>query len=168
MNYILIKKLSDLLALIDAPLFLLGQKSLIDEETYQNMWAISFSDKLIQKLTAEDLATFISQLLEKRTLQVSAMNQMTPVTFYLWFDKQALQLRFNIISGDIVALPFTCKFNLISSFQPILQDVIATGRIVATKGDLIQFIDFDDVDDASEAEYVLDVYRRVLHPSEQL
>jgi hypothetical protein len=44
----------------------------------------------------------------------------------MWFDQQALQLRFNVISGDVKSLPFACKVRLRNTPESILNNFINT------------------------------------------
>jgi len=86
-------------------------------------------------------------------------------TFYLWFDKQALQLRFNIVSGSNVSLPFGCKINRVHSPEFILKDFISTTHEIAAHGETIEFLEpGEDLDDDNgQQEYTLDVYVEILN-----
>ena len=57
----------------------------------------------------------------------------------MWLDQQALQLRFNIITGDIKSLSFSCKVSLINSYEPILNNFINTIREIAQCGEQVEF-----------------------------
>jgi len=163
MNHIIINKLSDLQNVLGESIYISGHQSLVEEETYNNMWALTFGDKLIKELEVEDLEKFLSELLKKRRLQLASIDAKAIATFYLWFDEQALQLRFNFISGENVVLPFGCKVNLLNSPEPIFNDLITTIRQVTIEGDVVEFFDpSKDFDDEIEEEYVLDLYVKVL------
>lgn len=163
MNYITINKLSDLKNILEESIYISGNQSLIEEETDHNMWALTFSDTLIKKLEVKDLEKFLSELLKKRSLQVTSIDPKLIATFYLWFDKQALQLRFNLISDENVTLPFDCKLNLSSSPEPIFNDLIAIGRQVAIEGDIVEFFEpSQDFNDKTEEEYMLNVYVQII------
>ena len=165
MNYIHINNITDLSKILEEPIFLTGDRSLIKEEISHNMWVLSFSDNLINRLEVQDLEEFLSQLLKKRTVQLMQLYQNQSATFYFWFDKQASQLRFNIISGSNAPLPFGCKLILLDSPESILKDFISTSREYAINGDVIEFFDSSDdlENDNDEPEYVLDVYVRAIH-----
>ena len=165
MNHITINNLSDLQQVIEDSIFISGNSYLIEEETQNNMWALTFGDKLIKKLELKNLTEFLSELLKKRNFQLNSLDPKIPATFYLWFDKQASQLRFNLISGENVILPFGCKLNLLDSPEPIFNDFITTTFKFATEGDVVEFFDpSEDFDDATEEEYVLNVYVKKINP----
>lgn len=161
MNHIIINKLTDLQKVIEKPFYISGQQSLVTEETYNNMWALTFSKKLIKKIEIKDLETFLLALLKNRVSQLFSIDAKLRATFYLWFDKQALQLRFNIISIDTIALLFGCKLNILHSPESILSDFIKTTRHIAIEGEYIEFFNHaEDIDDKAEEEYTLDVYTK--------
>ncbi len=163
MNHITINKLTDLQNVLEASIYISGSKSLVEEETDNNMWMLTFSDKLIKKLEIKDLENFLLELLKKRSFQLALIDPKTIATFYLWFDKQALQLRFNLISGENVVLPFSCKLNLLTSPESIFNDLITTIRRVDVEGDVVEFFEpSEDFDDVPQEEYVLDLYFKIL------
>jgi hypothetical protein len=166
MNYIEINTVLDLQKVIEAPIYISGQEFLLDEEIDINMWAMAFNSDLVQRITTEVLILFLSELLQKRRCQIVQISNIK-VLFYMWFDKQALQLRFNLISGaNGSSLPFGCKINILDSPNSIFESFIAVARHVAVEGDDIEFIDHDDdMSDENEFEgYVLDVYVKVINP----
>lgn len=164
MNYIKINKLSDLKEVIDTSIYI-SRSSLIDEEIYHNMWGLTFSDKLIQKIKLQDLIEFLSLLLKKRTQQVLEKEYSIPVIFYLWYDQQASQLRFNIISGDNTALPFGCKLNITNSPELILEKFYTTELKFIIEGDVIEYFEPGKApnDDDDYENFVLDVYTLVIN-----
>ena len=111
MNHITVNELSDLQIIIEEPIYISGKQSLLYKEIYHNMWTLTFSDTLAQEMQLQDLIQFVSNLLKKRTLQLLDINPKLTATFYLWFDKQAFQLRLNLISGDrTLALPLPIRY----------------------------------------------------------
>lgn len=130
---------------------------MLQDEIANNTWALTFDFNLIQKLSVDDLLSFVSKLLVRRQQQISNF----PVTFYLWFDAQALQLRFNIISGQVKHLPFGCVVHIVDSPKPILDHFMNVMLQVACEGDVMEFLDVDD-DNDDEQDFVLDVYVKVL------
>jgi hypothetical protein len=132
------------------------------------MWAIEFNRDLIKTLQLKDLIQFLSSLLKQRHLQISQMDSGVSAKFYFWFDKQALQLRFNIISNSDKPLPFHCKVNIIRFPDPILQDFLITVLHVAEQGDAIEFLNSDNEerDYENEEKFSLDVYVKVIEQFE--
>lgn len=123
MNNVTVASKVDLLEVIATPIVITNN---IGIETDCNMWAIGISDNLIDNLSVKDLEDFVSKLLENRSNQLKALGVNQVVTFYLWFDAQALQLRFNLISSTNKPLPFGCRIICLKTCTPILQDFITT------------------------------------------
>ncbi len=156
MDHRTIKRLSDLNEIIEAYI----QPSDKNDIKYHNMWAITLDDDLILKIGINDLSKFLSELLDNRRMQLRQLN--LPAIFYFWFDLQALQLRFNILTGNDISLPFGCKVHRLNSPMPILEDYLTTAQTVAREGDIVEYLDIDDQDDENEKEYILDVYVKLL------
>jgi len=116
-----IQKLSDLDFVINDTITLVGHNNAIEKEIYHNMWAIDFDNDFIKTITSQDLCVFLTQLLEQRSAQIAKNYPHLKATFYLWHDELAEQLRFNILSGANITLPFRCKTNFISTPVPIIQ-----------------------------------------------
>ena len=93
-------------------------------ETDNNLWSISASSKLISTLTIEELADFIERVISNRKEQVDARKSSAKMMFYLWFDAQASQIRFNVISDYKAGLPFGCKVIRTDDYKPILSDFL--------------------------------------------
>ena len=136
------------------------------EEIYHNMWCIGLEDDLIKSITCKELKHVVNRLIENRQQQLKHINFHKNVVFYMWFDQQALQLRFNIISGDETKLPFGCKVQLVNDFESILNNFMNEARDVIEYGGDIQFFDKKDGDhwdeDENEEEYVLNVFAEKL------
>lgn len=81
MSYAAIYEPSELQFIFDETVFISGKKSLEKEEISENMWAISFDESLVAKMTLQDLQDFLSQLLRKRIEQIRPLS--IPATFYI-------------------------------------------------------------------------------------
>src|SRR5579871_5279412 len=125
MNVIKISEIDQLQDIIDDLLCLSGVQS---EEIYHNMWCIVLEDDLIKNIEIEQLYSFVNKLIKNREQQLQQNNLHKNVVFYMWFDQQAMQLRFNVITGDIGSLPFGCKIRLLNVVDLILSDFINTSR----------------------------------------
>src|SRR5687768_17499019 len=117
MNIITISDLDQLNLITNDLLCLSGKQT---EETYHNMWCISLESNLVENVTLEQLKDFVDTLIKKKEPQLKKINFSKNAVFYMWFDQQALQLRFNIITGDVQSLPFGCKIKLYAIPEPIL------------------------------------------------
>lgn len=164
MSYIGIKKLKDLDKIIADDIYISGQKLLISEEVYNNMWAIDFSPRLKKKCTIQDLNNFLDRLIKRRTEQIFQLDIKVSAKFYIWFDEQAYQIRFNLISGIHKDLPFGCTQNIIdqpdSIFQRFLTDSI--------ENMVIEYLEPGQLDETDEEidpkDYILDIYYVELDP----
>jgi hypothetical protein len=152
MNVITISNLGQLNVIFNDVLCLSGKQS---EEIYHNMWCVSLEKNLIESVTLEQLKSFVDKLIGNRELQLKDSNRSRSVVFYMWFDQQALQLRFNIIT-DVNSLPFGCKIQLHTTCESILSNFLNTVKDVSQHGDQIEF--FNGGDEEGEKEYVLDVF----------
>jgi hypothetical protein len=159
MNIITISNFDQFSLIINDSLCLSGDQS---EEIYHNMWCITLEDNFIKSIKIQQLEHFISNLIENRKQQLKHINYKKNVVFYMWFDQQALQLRFNIITGDAKSLPFGCTVRLNNTFESILNNFITTVKDVSQHGDQIEFFNNQDEDDEDEEEYVLDVFVKKL------
>lgn len=129
----------------------------INDLEYHNMWAMGFDNNYIKKIDLGHLEEYISKILENRQKQLQQLN--LPAIFYLWLDEQALQLRFNILTGTDTSLPFGSKIHKLNSVTPILKEFLTTAQIIAKDGDEVEFFTPSELpDDDDEKEYVLDVY----------
>ena len=164
MNNINITSKADLLEVIESPIFITKNES-IEIETDCNMWAIGLSIDLVDKLNVKELEGFVADLLKKRSNQLATLGINKAVTFYLWFDAQALQLRFNLISSINKPLPFGCKLRYLETCTPILQDFITTTKKVVLQEEQVEYINpEDDSDDDDEDDFTLSIYVAYLEP----
>lgn len=171
MSYIEINKLFDLEYVLYAPIKIFGNIEHLYEEIYNNEWKIASSEEMIKKLKIEELQQFLNKLLTIRRRQLAKINPKNPVKFYLWFDAQALHLRFNLISGENKSLPFGAKLNIVNTPDNILEKFLTETLQYKTEGEVIEWLypgdkGFDDEDDFSD--FVLDVYCLEITPRKNL
>lgn len=119
-NTCMLSNQHDFEEIIDSPIFIAGDKELLDKEISTNMWDISFDDTLIKYMAMDNLLQFIDNLLNKKKQQLSELNVSCGAIFYMWFDEMACQLRFNLISDVHKKLPFGCQLNIVDSPHSIL------------------------------------------------
>jgi hypothetical protein len=121
MSHYVIQKLIDFDFILNDEITLFGNTNSIKEEIYHNMWIIDIDNDFAKKITLPDLSKFLTELLENRSQQVQEKYPTLKATFYLWYDAQSVQLRFNILSGENIRPPFGCSINILESPLPILQ-----------------------------------------------
>ncbi len=125
MNKDVMKKLQDYMnEIFDDEIYISGKTTNLKEEIKQNTWGIGLPIPLLKKTTIDMLLDIVKQLLKKREQQILLLNVKTIATFYLWFDELALQLRFNLISGQQTKLPFNCDLKIIDKPNEILKDFL--------------------------------------------
>jgi hypothetical protein len=74
-------------------------------------------------------------------------------------------LRLNIITGDVLSLPFRYKVRLNNKSEYILNKFITTIKSILQHGDDIEFFnkqDWNEYEDAIEEEYILDLFVKQL------
>jgi hypothetical protein len=161
MNHIIITRLSDLQNIINEPIDFSENQS---PTYFPNMWALTFDDDLIKNIQLDDLKFFLTELLNNRRIQLLKKSATLQAKFYLWFDEQILQLRFNLLFDTNNPLPFGCKLDIIHDSETILKEFLTIIHQVALQGEDIEFFDpsedFEDEDD--ENNYVLKVYVEIL------
>lgn len=125
-NTVRIEKITDLYQIFEEPIYLSGKTSQDQfyKELYANSWGIIVDDEFAKKIKADEIAEFISDLVKFRSKEISMIKPMPHATLYFWFDQQALQLCFNILSGAKRKLPVDCKINIVDSPYPILKEFI--------------------------------------------
>ena len=90
-------------------------------ETACNMWRISLSQEETAALTTKDIVAFLDQVIENRRQQLDRAQVGHGLVFYLWFDAQAGQLRFNVISDFHSRLPFESRVNYVATPESIVE-----------------------------------------------
>ncbi|MGC2310704.1 MAG: hypothetical protein WA432_03730 [Candidatus Babeliaceae bacterium] len=161
MNVIILSHFKKFDSIINAPILLTSKTNCNQEEIYENMWAISFNEKLVPPLNNQTLKIFIDTLIQQRQKQVDLLN--CPATLYFWHDAQAAQLRFNLLSGRRSKLPFGCTVELENSIDTILDAFLVRGSGYIPL-DEIEFLDPDDECDENEIPCILKVFCLFLTP----
>ena len=138
------------------------------EEIYHNMWCIALEGELIESIIFRQLRYFADKLIENREQQLKDSNIHRNAVFYMWFDQQALQLRFNVITNDI--LPFECKVHQVPGYEVVLETFINTVREISHHGDPVEFFDNGDWEEENEhkEEYVLNVFAKRLRHDQRV
>lgn len=109
-----------LVEIADTPLTVDASGSGLEREALNNQWGFSFTQEQVQGLKAEDVSAFLCgvvdiyhrQLLERFGWEV-------PCVFYCWFDEQASELRFSLVSASHGSLPFGCPIEVVDDVNPL-------------------------------------------------
>jgi hypothetical protein len=159
MNYTILYSAKDLDTILSEPILITGDMKSHEREIEQNMWAISLADITPVGITHEKLVSFVVSLRNIIRKQLQNNNISSPVTLYMWFDEMAGQLRFNILSGHIVQLPFGCHVEKVLSVEQII-DVFLSSRYLhgISADELEPDAWIDEQDDDDDEQYTLPVY----------
>ena len=138
----------------------------LDDELKNNTWTISINTDERKTVTEDDLLEFFTLLMRNRHEQISNKSKDHGMHFYVWYDRQASQLRFSVISDFHDELPFKVKIK-----QVDLKDIIH--EFFQSK-DLIPFDDLEivEINDVNQNEviandkgdFILSVYQTHLTP----
>lgn len=120
-----IKFFQDLEEIVVDPLFIGDNEEDIDQEIANNSWSMSISNELGTQLTVKDFIDFFEKVIFNRRKQIKISNNCTGMLFYVWFDWQAAQLRFNLISDYYSKLPFGCVIETIDNLEPIIEEFLS-------------------------------------------
>lgn len=162
MNIITICSVDNLHEIINHTVCLSGA---IDEEIGENMWCISLDENCMQQVTGTGIIRFFDRLVIEKTHQIRLLHPQMQAILYVWFDRQALQLRLNILSGASTELPFQCRIQKVALLRPIVDNFLSTVRSIAYHGEQVEFIEptAADFDDDDEQDFILDVYVMTLN-----
>lgn len=161
MNSIVLKQLSDLETIAHAPIFL-QNCDMHREGVYENMYSLSCTPEFAQKITAEIMLDFVSELLQEKEAQAKRMRYSA--TLYLWFDEQTTELRFNIIPGHRSQLPFGCKLKFEDSAEVIIAQFVTHRKDRTIPFEEIDFLNEDCHEDNDDAcSYELPVFVQYLN-----
>lgn len=109
---------------VTAPVYIGSAETDLAEEVNRNMWWISVTRHQAETLTQEDFRTFVDEVTENRHRQVEQAEAGHGLIFYLWFDEQACQLRFNLVSDFHDRLPFGCSLKYVETPDEIIESFL--------------------------------------------
>jgi hypothetical protein len=98
-----------------------------NKEARGNLCAISISNELVQKVSTQELVAFLNDVMTSRTRQLSVMLNAVDMTFYVWLDEQASQLRWSLVSGYGEPLQFGAANDDLASLEQIAQSFLDFG-----------------------------------------
>ncbi len=76
-------------------------------EAQSNQWGFFFTQEQIEDLSLKDVIGFLNAVTEIYQSHLSErFNQKLQFIFYCWFDEQASELRFSVVSASHGSLPF--------------------------------------------------------------
>jgi hypothetical protein len=153
-----IEFLQDLEEIVVDPLFIGDCEDDKDQEIANNMWKISISNELGTQLSVKDFIDFFEKVISNRRKQIKISNNNLGMLFYAWFDLQAAQLRFNLISDYDSKLPFGCEIETIDNLEPIIEEFLSFPN-----HDGFPFEEVSDEDEGIEEEQRSDTLKVFLY-----
>lgn len=148
MSFIItVEKNAELQNLLEIEIFLIDKKELSQKEICTNVYGFDCTELFLKNVTVEYLQKFVKNLVNNRRQQVEALHHQPGAIFYLWYDEQALQIRYNILSGKNRPLPFACsKIEILDSPDTILQRYLDDARANVIELEKLEEEDDDDTD----------------------
>lgn len=154
--------LQDLQEVVDDPMFIGSSQEDLMREIETNMWRLSCSRAIAEQLTVEDLEAFFDDVVESRRAQLRASELEHGMLFYVWFDEQAGQLRFNLISDVHSELPFRCQTRRVSELGKVISQFLESRWLDGIPFEELERIEgFPDVEglvESNVSETILDVF----------
>lgn len=98
----------------------IGQDGL-RHEAQSNQWGFSFTQEQVGGLSPEEVMTFLNDVLDTYSARLAQLNHGSRMVFYSWFDAQASELRFSLVSASHGSLPFDCPIKTVSSPAQIVE-----------------------------------------------
>jgi hypothetical protein len=91
-------------------------------EARANQWSFSISPQLAKTLKVADIDAFLIALVDARERQLLDHHGGRRMIFYCWFDGQASQLRFSLVSACHGQIPFGCPWQCVDAPTPISEE----------------------------------------------
>lgn len=115
--------MEELKEIIEDPMFIGNSIEDLDKETAENTWSVSMGQELANAFTMEELVSFFTQVQTNRKEQIVQTSNHSMI-FYVWFDWQAAQLKFSLISDFHEKLPFGGNYKTIERIEPIIAEFL--------------------------------------------
>jgi hypothetical protein len=97
----------------------------LNEEIRNNCWAISMSEEIADEFTVDELKSFLKDVKADRKQQLRNGKSNVELIYYVWYDEQAGQLRFNFINSMHRQLPLSAPLTFVSDEGEILSDYLS-------------------------------------------
>lgn len=167
------KYFNDLRSLETAELFLTNSTDIVNEEIKHNCEMVSISADIAKQVSSLDFLLFLDKVKANRQQQLEQSSLDLNIIYYLWFDEQAGQLRFNFINSHHDKLPFGCKISFVDSEQEIIDDFINSNYLdnipwneLETVDNLQQLKSITNDENANEKAYVAKVYKHIIYQTQ--
>lgn len=114
------------------------------------------------RIPPHQIIDFITQVMKAREEAiVKRYARAHPMIFYTWFDDQAIQLRFSLVSAQHTVLPFKCRIRRVTKLTPIVEQFLQSpyhDGFPGTELEPTRDEPQQDTGETQEAPSVLDVW----------
>ncbi len=110
--------------LLNDKMFITERTDLVDKEITSNCWVLSFPEELVDKVSSFEILEVLIKVKANRQGQLESSGVAVDLIYYLWFDEQAGQIRFNFINSFHKGLPFGCKLDFVETEKEIIDDFL--------------------------------------------
>jgi hypothetical protein len=100
-------------------------------EARGNLWTFGLDDEQQTAATSAATVEFVQAVVAARAQWLTERGA-GPMRFYCWYDSQAGQLRFSLVSTTHPALPFTCSIDPTAKLSAIIRNFLLVVRTPAT------------------------------------
>ena len=109
----------DLFKLAKVDIYITDKTDDMEKEIYENYVKIGVPEEHLENISTIFFQNFLYEVKQnaKRNLDVNSLN--VDLIFYVWFDAQAGQLRYNFINSNHEKLPFTTEIQLVDDVYEI-------------------------------------------------
>lgn len=135
-------------------------------ECRENLWTFAISQSQVEAITVEDVLYFLSAVMQARERQIKARPEpINPMIFYCWFDDQASQLRFSLVSTSHNRLPFGAIVEETDNFAQIVKLFLSSRYHNGIPLEEFKVVEMEELDKRNLPEpppYVLPVATKIL------
>ncbi|WP_204263115.1 hypothetical protein [Spongiivirga citrea] len=129
----------------------------LETEIESNCWSLSLSKEQAGFVSTHEFAALLDLIKQNRTEQLNNSDYDVNLIFYLWFDEQAGQIRFNLINENHSKLPFTSKVEFAENQKIIISDFLESEYLNG-----IPFSELDEKNLTIDRENITKVYKELL------
>jgi len=135
-----------------------------NEEANANLQTLSLSEATDGSLTPEDIVEVVSQAIDLKRRELSALKCIKEFMFYTWFDELAGQLRMSVVStADLSQLPFGGALNTECGLYPIADHFVYSAyRAGLPLDEMIEATHVSAEDGENSIDARLDVHCEIL------
>ena len=144
--------------IVDDKIFIGKSLNDLNTEISNNMWRIGIERETVETVSISDFIVFFEKVIDNRQQQINSSLSNHGMSFYVWVDHQAGQLRFNLISDLHSKLPFGCDIEMTTNLETIIEEFLNSPFL---EGISVEE-NIEDGERMDEGSFVLKVYLKCL------